>query len=34
MGDEALEQEVTEWVAAWGAEVAAADIRSGRERFA
>jgi ketosteroid isomerase-like protein len=34
MGDEALEQEVTEWVAAWGAEVAAADIRSGRQRFA
>lgn len=26
--------EVREWVAAWGSEVAAADLRSGRERFA
>src|SRR5690606_20295013 len=25
---------VREWVAGWGAEVAAADIRSGRQRFA
>jgi ketosteroid isomerase-like protein len=28
-----LHREVAEWVAAWGAEVAAADIRSGRQRF-
>jgi ketosteroid isomerase-like protein len=30
---EALVRSVAEWVAAWGREVAAADIRSGRERF-
>lgn len=31
MGD--IVGEVAEWVAGWGAEVAAADIRSGRQRF-
>ena len=29
-----LVESVRKWVAGWGAEVAAADIRSGRERFA
>jgi ketosteroid isomerase-like protein len=29
-----LEQEVAAWVRDWGAEVAAADLRSGRQRFA
>jgi ketosteroid isomerase-like protein len=33
MGDGTIEQEVAAWVGAWGAEVAAADLRSGRERF-
>lgn len=33
-GRTAVEDEIAAWVAAWGAEVAAADIRSGRERFA
>jgi len=28
------ERSVADWIAAWGAEVAAADIRSGRQRFA
>ena len=27
------DRSVTEWIAAWGAEVAAADIRAGRQRF-
>ena len=30
---ETVDTSVAEWVAAWGAEVAAADIRAGRERF-
>ena len=29
-----IEQEVAAWVAGWSAEVAAADIRAGRLRFA
>jgi ketosteroid isomerase-like protein len=33
MGEQAITEEIAEWVRAWGAEVAAADIRSGRERF-
>jgi ketosteroid isomerase-like protein len=33
MRDEALEQEIADWVAAWGAEVDAVDIRAGRQRF-
>lgn len=32
--DTQLIESVREWVAGWGAEVAAADIRSGRARFA
>ena len=32
--NETLIDTVREWVAGWGAEVAAADIRAGRERFA
>ena len=34
MGEQAITEEIADWVRAWGAEVAAADIRSGRERFA
>jgi ketosteroid isomerase-like protein len=30
---ETVDSSVAEWLAAWGADVAAADIRSGRERF-
>jgi ketosteroid isomerase-like protein len=29
-----IDEQVADWVAAWGSEVTAADIRSGRERFA
>jgi ketosteroid isomerase-like protein len=34
MTEESIEQQVADWVAGWGAEVAAANIRAGRERFA
>jgi ketosteroid isomerase-like protein len=34
MGEQAITEEVAEWVRSWGAEVAAADIRAGRQRFA
>ena len=30
---ETVDRSVAEWVAAWGAEVAAGDIRTGRQRF-
>lgn len=30
---DSVEREITAWVAGWGAEVAAADIRTARERF-
>jgi len=34
LADGTIQQEVSAWVAAWGEEVAAADLRAGRERFA
>ena len=34
MGEQAITEQIAEWVRAWSAEVAAADIRAGRQRFA
>lgn len=34
MDDATLRAEIAAWIAGWGDEVAAADIRAGRERFA
>jgi ketosteroid isomerase-like protein len=34
MGEQAITDEIADWLREWGAEVAAADIRAGRERFA
>jgi ketosteroid isomerase-like protein len=32
--ERSVERDVAAWVAAWGSEVAAADVRAGRQRFA